>query len=82
LRNSNEAQQDSDWVMQQAMAMRAMEQAAYSETMMREAMKKDHLEFLQRQIDEQRARQQAQAEQAKSNSIGVEFFESFGNDYR
>lgn len=56
-------------------------QAAYEETCMREAMKNDHLEFLRRQMAEQRYKKE-QWDATKNGSIEEGFFENFGKDCR
>jgi len=72
---------DEEWVMQQAMAMRAMEQAAYEESCMREAMKSDHLAFLRHQMQEQ-GQKKAEWDQTKRGVIDEEFFQNFGRGHR
>lgn len=72
---------DDEWVMQQAMAMRAMEQAAYEEQCMRDAMKSDQLAFLRQQAEEQRRRAE-EWNATKNGTIEEGFFENFGKDCR
>lgn len=72
---------EDEWVMQQAMAMRAMEQAAYDEACMREQMKADHLAFLRGQMVEQ-GDKKAEWDQTKRGVIDEEFFQNFGRGHR
>jgi len=77
----NNDRKDDEWVMQQAMAMRAMEQAAYEEQCMKDSLKEEHLEFLRGQIAEQQKHNE-EWNKTKNGEIGTEFFESFGKDCR
>jgi hypothetical protein len=81
LRKLSTDQTDDEWVAQQTMAMRSMEQAAYDETMMRAQLKDEHLAFLRAQIQQQSAHR-AEWDAMKNGAIGAEFFDSFGKDCR
>lgn len=77
--NSDET--DYSWMMQQEMANRAMEQAAYEEEQMRLSMKQQHLDYLSSQIEEQK-RVKQDWDRTKYGAIEPGFFDSFGTSAR
>ena len=80
LRNE-EKQKDYEWMVQQVMALRAMEQAEFEDKTMKQMQTQDRLDFLQIQMDEQ-AKQRASWNKTKNGTIEPGFFDNFGTSCR
>lgn len=76
-----EKQRELDYMVQQLMALRAMEQAEFEEKAMRRAQHEDHLDFLQQQMAQQ-ARDRQEWDRTKYGEIRGGFFEGFGKSCR
>lgn len=68
-------------MIQQVMALRAMEQAEHEERCIREMQDRDRLDFLKTQMVEQ-ARDRNEWSKTKYGSVEPGFFESFGTSCR
>jgi predicted SprT family Zn-dependent metalloprotease len=76
-----EKQQEYEYMIQQLMALRAMEQAEYEEKMMRQGQHQDHLDFLKMQMEDQRKDRKAWDE-TKYGTVTNGFFQGFGSSCR
>jgi hypothetical protein len=76
-----EKQREYDFMIQQLLAMRAMEQAEYEERAMKEQVHSDHLAFLRDQIEAQR-RDRVEWDKTKYGEVRGGFFEGFGKSCR
>lgn len=74
-------QAEYDSMIQQLLALRAMEQAEFEEKSMRQAAHQDHLDFLKYQMDQQ-ARDRAQWDKTKYGEVNGGFFDGFGKSCR
>lgn len=76
-----EKQREFDFMLQQLLALRAMEQAEYEEKTMKAAAQQEHLDYLSQQIAEQQ-RDRAEWNKTKYGEIRGGFFEGFGKSCR
>lgn len=76
-----EKQREYDFMIQQLLAMRAMEQAEYEERSMKDQVHSDHLDHLRDQIEAQR-RDRMEWDKTKYGEIRGGFFEGFGKSCR
>ena len=70
-----------DWMMQQLCVQRAMEQAAVEERNARKQSQKEHLAYLQYQMDEQRQNKH-EWNSARMGTVNNQFFDAFGTSAR
>lgn len=76
-----EKQAEYDSMIQQLLALRAMEQAEYEEKTMRNAAHQDHLDYLKYQM-EQQARDRHEWDKTKYGEVRGGFFDGFGKSCR
>lgn len=76
-----EKQAEYDAMIQQLLALRAMEQAEYDDRAMRNATHQDHLDYLKFQM-EQQARDRMEWNKTKYGEVNGGFFDGFGKSCR
>ena len=76
-----EKQEEYDNMIQQLLALRAMEQAEFDEKSMRNAAHQEHLDYLKFQMDQQ-ARDRAEWDRTKYGEVRGGFFDGFGKSCR
>jgi hypothetical protein len=81
LQREDDKRREYDWMMQQLMALRAMEQAEYEEKQVKDHSQNRHLSYLRDQVEEQRRRKE-EWEKAKYGDIRGGFFDGFGKTCR
>lgn len=80
-RRKMEQENDDEWLHQQQMAMRAMEQSEYKDKLLKLKLKEEHLAYLRGQI-EQQAKSTKEWTSLTDGGISNEFYEKFGKDHR
>jgi hypothetical protein len=68
-------------MIQQVLALRAMEQAEYEEKCIREMQDRERLDFLKTQMQEQ-ARDRSEWNKTKYGTVEAGFFDNFGTSCR
>mmetsp|Transcript_1361 Transcript_1361/g.1852 ORF Transcript_1361/g.1852 Transcript_1361/m.1852 type:complete len:227 (+) Transcript_1361:481-1161(+) len=81
MRKEKDLSEEYDWMLQQSMTLKAMEQSEYEERQMRDLAKEEHLRILRDQIAEQ-AKMKEDWRKTKNGAIEKGFFEGFGKSGR